>query len=75
MVTGTPNASPVAPAALLATDLVIAQVLVPAAAVTLVAGNVTDVRPLFAGFASPTSATAALASAIDQARLIAYIGY
>jgi YD repeat-containing protein len=58
VVPGTPGASPVAPAALLATDLVIAQVLVPATAVTLVVGNVTDVRPLFSGIATVTGVSA-----------------
>jgi hypothetical protein len=61
VVTGTPAASPVAPAALLSTDLVIAQVTVPAAAVTLVGGNVTDVRPMFAGFATTTAVNNAAA--------------
>jgi hypothetical protein len=52
VVPGTPAASPMAPAALLATDLVIAQLLVPATAVTLVGGNVTDVRPVWTGVAT-----------------------
>lgn len=48
VVQGTPNASPVAPSPALTTDLVLAQVTVPAAATTLNSGNITDVRFMIA---------------------------
>jgi hypothetical protein len=49
VVQGVPGASPVAPAAANANDLVVSQVLVPAGATTLAAGNITDRRTLIGG--------------------------
>jgi hypothetical protein len=49
VVQGTPGASPAVPAALLATDLLLAQVRVTAGETTLISGNVTDVRTQIGG--------------------------
>lgn len=72
VVQGTPAATPAAPTLSLATDLAIAQVLVPAAATLLLVGNVTDVRPVFSGMATLAYVNSAAAAA---ATLTSYLGW